>query len=310
MPTASCRPQQRRTARARWPVNRRQQDGHRCIFGPALQHPAHRPCTSGAIPVSSLQLKTRVLIVDDEPLARERLRRLLESEPSCELIGECGDGASAVAAIRSTSPDLVFLDVQMPELDGFEVLEKLGFDKLPAVIFVTAYDQFALKAFEVHAVDYLLKPINPDRLKQALQRALTHIQQHQTADLSRRLTALLADVGAGAKPLERLAVKSSGKVVFIKVEDIDWVEAADNYVNLHVGSESLLHRETMSSLESMLPASKFMRISRSTIVNVDRIKELQPLFHGEYSVILRNGARLTLSRTYRDKLAQLMGREP
>lgn len=256
-------------------------------------------------------VKIRVLIVDDEPLARERLRRLLASEPNCELVGECGDGASAIATIRATSPELVFLDVQMPECDGFEVLESLGLDKLPAVIFVTAYDQFALKAFEVHAVDYLLKPINPDRLKQAWQRALNQIQQRETADLSRRLSALLADVGGGvAKALERLAVKSSGKVVFIKVEDIDWVEAADNYVNLHVGNESLLHRETMSSLESMLPASKFMRISRSTIVNVDRIRELQPLFHGEYSVILRNGTRLTLSRTYRDKLAQLMGKDP
>jgi len=255
-------------------------------------------------------VKTRVLIVDDEPLARERLRRLLESEPSVEVAGECGDGASAVATISATSPDLVFLDVQMPEFGGFEVLEKLSSDKLPAVIFVTAYDQFALKAFEVHAIDYLLKPINPDRLKQALQRALNQIQQQQATDLSRRLAALLAEVGGGARAPERLAVKSSGKVVFIKVEDIDWVEAADNYVNLHVGAESFLHRETMSALESLLPASKFMRISRSTIVNVDRIKELQPLFHGEYSVILRNGARLTLSRSYRDKLAQLMGKEP
>jgi two-component system LytT family response regulator len=251
-----------------------------------------------------------VLIVDDEPLARERLRRLIEAESDLEVTGECGDGASAVAAIRSTAPDLVFLDVQMPELDGFAVLKKAGLEKLPAVIFVTAYDQFALKAFEVHAVDYLLKPISAARLKQALQRARSHIEQRQTTDLSRRLTALLADVGAGARALERLAVRSSGKVVFIKVEDIDWVEAADNYVSLHVGSESLLHRETMSSLESMLPASKFMRISRSTIVNVDRIKELQPLFHGEYAVILRNGTRLTLSRSYRDKLAQLMGKEP
>jgi two-component system LytT family response regulator len=254
--------------------------------GEPTVHPA---CTASAIPVCSSQLKTRVLIVDDEPLARERLRRLLQAEVNIDLVGECADGASAVATIRSTAPDLVFLDVQMPELDGFAVLEQLGPDKLPAVIFVTAYDQFALKAFEVHAVDYLLKPINADRLKQALQRALNHIQQRQTADLSRRLTALLADVSTGARPVARLAVKSSGKVVFIKVEDIDWVEASDNYVNLHIGSDSLLHRETMSSLESLLPAGKFMRISRSTIVNVDRIKELQPLFHGEYAVILRNG---------------------
>lgn len=248
-----------------------------------------------------------MLIVDDEPLARERLRRLLQADSDLELVGECEDGVSAVAMIRSTAPDLVFLDVQMPELDGFGVLKQLGPDRLPAVIFVTAYDQFALKAFEVHAVDYLLKPINAERLKQALQRALNQIQQRQTGDLSRHLTALLADV-SGARALERLAVKSSGKVVFVKVEDIDWIEASDNYVNLHLGNDSILHRETMSSLESMLPAAKFMRISRSTIVNVDRIKELQPLFHGEYAVILRNGTRLTLSRSYRDKVAQLTGK--
>jgi two-component system LytT family response regulator len=254
-------------------------------------------------------LKTRVLIVDDEPLARERLRRLVESDPELEVIGECGDGASALETIRSGSPDLVLLDVQMPELDGFQVLKKIERDKLPAIIFVTAYDQFALKAFEVHAVDYLLKPINPERLKQALRRALDQLQQRQATDLSRKISALLADVGVSARSLERLAVKSSGKVIFVKAQDIDWVEAADNYVNLHVGNEAFLHRETMSSLESMLPADRFMRISRSTIVNVDRVKELQPLFHGEYAVILRNGTRLTLSRTHRHKLAQLMGKE-
>jgi len=254
-------------------------------------------------------VKTRVLIVDDEPLARERLRRLLEQEPDFELLGECGDGASAVTTIRSSAPDLVFLDVQMPELDGFGVLAKIGGDRMPGVIFVTAYDQFALKAFEVHAVDYLLKPVNPERLKAACQRARQQVQQRQGTDLSEKLSALLADVGGGPKPSERLAVKSTGKVVFIKVDDIDWVEAADNYVSLHVGNEEHLHRETMSSLETMLPAGKFMRISRSTIVNVDRIKELQPLFHGEYAVILRTGTRLTLSRSYREKLPLLMGKE-
>jgi len=254
-------------------------------------------------------VKTRVLIVDDEPLARERLRRLLEQEPDLELLGECGDGAAAVTTIRSTAPDLVFLDVQMPELNGFEVLAKIAGDQMPAVVFVTAFDQFALKAFEVHAVDYLLKPVNPERLKAACQRARHQIQQRQGTDLSQKLSALLADVGGGSKPPERLAVKSTGKVVFIKVDDIDWVEAADNYVSLHVGNEEHLHRETMSTIESTLPAGKFMRISRSTIVNVDRIKELQPLFHGEYAVILRSGTRLTLSRSYREKLPLLMGKE-
>jgi two-component system, LytTR family, response regulator len=254
-------------------------------------------------------MKIRVLIVDDEPLARERLRTLLEAEPDLEIAGECGDGKAAVAAIRDSPPEVVFLDVQMPELDGFEVVEQIGREKMPAVIFVTAFDRYALKAFDVHAADYLLKPVDPDRLKTALRRAITQIQQCQGNDLNRRLTALLADVGPKAKPIERVAVKSSGKVVFVKVDDVDWIEAADNYVSLHAGNEEHLHRETMSALETLLPPEKFMRISRSTIVNVDRIKELQPLFHGEYAVILRNGTRLTLSRSYREKLAQLLGKE-
>jgi two-component system LytT family response regulator len=256
-------------------------------------------------------VKTRVLIVDDEPLARDRVRKLLEDEPRVELIGECPDGASAVQAIRQLTPDLVFLDVQMPELDGFGVLAEVGGETMPAVIFVTAHDQFALRAFEVHALDYLLKPFDKERFMTALRRALDHIQSRNSGNLSQQITALLADVRPESRPrqIERLAVKSSGRVIFVKVEDIDWIEAADNYVSLHVGPEEHLHRETMASLEGQLPQNKFMRISRSTIVNVDRIKELQPMFHGEYAVILRNGKRLTLSRSYRDKLDQLMGRE-
>ncbi len=255
-------------------------------------------------------MKIRVLIVDDEPLARERVRKLLEGVPEAECIGECPDGASAVEAIRRESPDLVLLDVQMPELDGFGVLAQITGARMPAIIFVTAHDQFALKAFEVHAVDYLLKPFDKERFKVALSRAVDQIRHHEAGELSQRLSALLAEVRPDPKPkhIDRLAIKSSGRVVIVKVADIDWVEAADNYVSLHVGNEQHLHRETMSSLESQLPSEKFMRISRSTIVNVDRIKELQPLFHGEYAVILRNGTKLTLSRSYRDKLDELMGR--
>lgn len=255
-------------------------------------------------------MKIRALIVDDEPLARERLRKLLEKEPEIELLGECADGVAAVEVIRRQSPDLVFLDVTMPELDGFGVLAQIGGERMPAVVFTTAHDQFALKAFEVHAVDYLLKPFDQERFHTALRRAVGQVRQRQTGDLNQRLNALLADVRSESKSkyAERIAVKSSGRVVFVKVDDIDWVEAADNYVSLHVGHEEHLHRETMSALETQLPPRKFMRISRSTIVNVDRIKELQPLFHGEYAVILRNGAKLTLSRSYREKLDQLMGR--
>ena len=255
-------------------------------------------------------MKIKVLIVDDEPLARERLRKLLETEPDIEIIGECADGREAVAAVKKRAPDLLFLDVQMPELDGFGVLEAIQGERMPAVVFVTAHDKFALRAFEVHAVDYLLKPFDRERFQTALRRALNQIKHHQTGELSQRLTALLAEVKPEAKHLERLAIKASGRVIFLKTDDIDWIEAADNYVSLHIGAETHLHRETMSALATELSPKKFLRISRSTIVNVERIKELQPLFHGEYVVILRNGAKLTLSRNYREALRQLMGKLP
>ena len=246
--------------------------------------------------------------MDDEPLARERIRQLLHKEPDIEILGECADGRDAVAAIGKYKPDLVFLDVQMPELDGFGVLDQLERRVMPAIVFVTAYDQFALRAFEVHALDYLLKPFDSGRFKKALERARERIQRLPADDLSRRISELLADLKPAPKQ-NRLAIKSGGKVLVLKIDDIDWVEAADNYVNLHIGNESHLHRETMAALEARFPAEKFMRISRSTMVNIERIKELQPMFHGEYSVILRNGTRLTLSRGYREKLNQLLGRE-
>lgn len=254
--------------------------------------------------------RIQTLIVDDEPLARERLRLLLEDQPDIAIMGECADGIEALDMIREQRPDLVFLDVQMPELDGFGLLAELDQDALPAIIFVTAHDQFALRAFEVHALDYLLKPFDSERLQTALQRARNWLERRGTSGLGERLAALLADLrGSGARPQDRLAVKSSGRVVLLRHEEIDWIEAADNYVNLHVGKESHLLRETMNSLEQRLPANRFLRISRSTIVNLDRVRELQPLFHGEYSVILRDGTRLTLSRGYRDKLGLLMGKE-
>ena len=253
-------------------------------------------------------MKVRIILADDEPLARERLRDLLMADSRIELIAECSNGQEAVEAIQAHSPDLVFLDVQMPELDGFGVLAELEASRRPAVIFVTAHDKFALRAFEVHAIDYLLKPFDRERFKTALERALNHLKQHDTNDLKDRLSALLKDVRSETKYPERIAIKSTGKVIFVKTSEINWIEAADNYVNLHVGTEAHLHRETMSSLEEMLDPSRFMRISRSTMVNIDGIKELQPLFHGEYSVILKNGTRLTLSRGYREKLQQLLGK--
>lgn len=249
--------------------------------------------------------KVRTLIIDDEELARERLASLLAKEPDVEVIGEADDGRTALAAILREKPDLVFLDVQMPEMNGFEVLDALSNENRPNVVFVTAHDKFALKAFDVHAVDYLLKPFDRDRFKTALKRAL---EKARSKGAQAEVNAVLDEVRSAAKPVDRLLIKTDGRVLLLKVEDIDWVEAADNYVNLHAGSDSHLMRETMNSLEGKLPVEKFMRISRSTIVNLERIKELQPMFHGEYVVILKNGTKLTLSRSYRDKLDKLMGK--
>jgi len=254
-------------------------------------------------------MKIRALIVDDEPLARERLASLLAAEKDIEVIGQCANGIEALAAIQEKTPDLVFLDVQMPELDGFGVLAALEGERKPAVIFVTAHDRFALKAFEVHAIDYLLKPFDRERLQKALNRAREQVKRQQGGEIDERLSALLAGLNKEApKHIDRIAVKGSGRVTIVKISDIDWIEAADNYVNLHTGKEAHLHRETMSALEQKLPPSKFLRISRSTVVNVDRIKELQPMFHGDYTVILQNGTKLSLSRGYRDALNQLLGK--
>ncbi len=250
----------------------------------------------------------RVLIIDDEPLARQRLRALVEDEPDLELAGECTDGRAAIAGIRAHKPDLVFLDVCMPELDGFGVLEALAAEERPAaVVFVTAHDRFALKAFDVDAVDYLLKPFDRERFQKALQRARGQIGRAQTEEVSQQLKALLEDARAGRKYLDRIVVKSVSRVFFLRVEEIDWIEAAGNYLKLHVGAEAHLLRETMGSLEGRLDPAKFLRIHRSTMVNIERIQELQPWFHGDYAVLLRDGTRLTLSRSYRQKLQDLFG---
>ncbi|HVR36953.1 MAG TPA: LytTR family DNA-binding domain-containing protein [Methylomirabilota bacterium] len=251
-------------------------------------------------------MKIRTVIVDDEPLARSRLKTLLKAESDIELLAECATGQEAIETLDAKSPDLVFLDVQMPELSGFDVLDALKQRPLPRIIFVTAHDQFALKAFEVHAIDYLLKPFDRERFQQALDRAREELRRQDPSAINDRLTALLAELPGTARAPDRLVIKSGGRVILLKLADIDWIEAADNYLNLHLGNETHLHRETLSSIESRLPAGQFLRISRSTIVNVDRIKELQPMFHGDYVVILRNGTRLNLSRTYRDQLQKLL----
>jgi two-component system LytT family response regulator len=246
--------------------------------------------------------KIRTLIVDDEPLARERLAGMLAAEPDIEVIGQCRDGEEAVKAIVEQTPDLVFLDIQMPQMNGFEVIEAVGGERMPLVIFVTAHDQYALRAFQVRALDYLLKPFDRDRFRDALQRARKQVERDDSGEIGRRLLALVKDMRRDQPRTDRLVVKSGGRLFFLRADEIDWIEAAGNYVRLHVGSTSYLLRETMNAIEGRLDPEKFFRIHRCRIVNMERIQELQPWLNGEYAVLLRTGTRLTLSRGYREKL--------
>lgn len=248
----------------------------------------------------------RVVIVDDEPIGREGVRTQLLREPDVEIVGECGDGLEAVETIRELSPELVFLDVQMPGMDGFEVVQTLGIEAMPSVVFVTAYDKYALQAFEVNAVDYLLKPFDSERFQKAFQRARLEIQRKTAEAINEKLVALLESMRPQHRYLERLVVKSGGRIFFLPVSEIDWIESADNYVNLHSGRESHLIRETLTSLETKLDPEEFLRIRHSAIVNVKKIKELHPLFKGEYEIVLHNGVKLTSSRRYRHKLEMLL----
>ena len=252
-------------------------------------------------------MKVRTLIVDDEPLGRERIRTLLEGDKEIELVGEIGDGKTAIAAIKTLKPDLVFLDIQMPEMDGFGVLEAISAEPMPAIIFVTAFDKYAVQAFEVHALDYLLKSFDRERFAAALQRAKEAIRSAPVRTLNARLAGLLEDLEAKKGRLTRLVVKSAGRVVFLPVEEIDWIEAADNYVRVHAGKETHLIRETLQSLEKRLDPAKFLRIHRSSVVNLERIRELRPAFHGDYLVRLTDGTELILSRNYREKLLEPLG---
>ncbi|MCI0485718.1 MAG: LytTR family DNA-binding domain-containing protein [Blastocatellia bacterium] len=250
----------------------------------------------------------KVLIVDDEPLARERIRDMLRADADIQIVGDCSNGNEAIAAIRRQSPDLIFLDVQMPESDGFEVLSKLDPGSMPAVIFVTAYDQYAVRAFEVYALDYLLKPFDCERFERALERAKTHIRKKGEGSLGQRILSALEEIKTRPVHLDRLVIKMNGHVFFVRAEEIDWIEAEGNYVRLHVGRETYLLRDTISGLEEQLDPRNFLRVHRSAIVNIDRIQELQPWFHGEYKIILQDGMELTLSRTYREKLNEFLGR--
>ena len=250
----------------------------------------------------------RTLIIDDESLARERIRDMLASQPQIEIIAECANGQEAIEAIQLHSPDLVFLDVEMPGIDGFGVLEALPPERIPTIIFVTAYDQYAVRAFEVYALDYLLKPFDQERFDKALDRAKAQIMSERSDTLSQRILSALEEIKTRPVHLERLVIKMNGHVFFIKAEEIDWLEAEGNYVRLHAGKESYLLRDTITALELQLDPKRFIRVHRSAIVNIDRITELQPWFHGEYRIILSEGVQLTLSRTYREKLHELLGR--
>jgi two-component system LytT family response regulator len=250
----------------------------------------------------------RVLIVDDEPLARGVLREMLQSDPEVAIVGECANGKEAVQALQESAPDLLFLDIQMPEMGGFEVLDALQGRPIPHLVFVTAYDQYAVRAFEVHALDYILKPFDRERFEASWQRAKAQVLRERNGGVEQRILSLLEDLKAGTKYLERLVIKSSGRIYFLETNDIDWIQAEGNYVSVHTGKKAHLLRETISSLESQLDPKKFLRIHRSAIVRIDRIKELQPWFHGEYHIVLQDGTELTLSRNYRDRLQEALGK--
>jgi two-component system LytT family response regulator len=257
-------------------------------------------------PVERSVVKIRTLIADDEPLARERLRTLLAQHHDIDIIGECSNGTDAIAAITDLRPDLILLDVEMPQVDGFGVLEALEPDALPAVVFVSAHDQYAVRAFESHALDYILKPFDEARVDRALHRVRDQLARAQgIRPIDSGLVSLLEEL-RDRRRSDRLVVKTGGRVVFLRTEDIDWVEASGNYVRLHVGGEAHLLRESMKNMERRLDPTTFVRIHRSAIVNVDRIRELEPWFHGEYIVILRDGTRLTSSRVFSDRLNALI----
>src|SRR3954471_22119688 len=252
--------------------------------------------------------KTRVLIADDEPLGRARLRMLLAQEPWIEIVAECADAPATIAAIEKLHPELVFLDVQMPGGSGFDVIETVGAARMPFVIFVTAFDRYALRAFDVHALDYLLKPFDRDRFQQALTRANQQLEKQNGGDIEKRLAAIVNDLRPTKVKTDRFVVKSGGRIFFVRTSEIDWIEAAGNYVKLHVGNDSHLIRETMNAVETKLSPDTFVRIHRCHIVNIEQVRELQPWFNGEYVVFLKNGTRLTLSRGYRERLQDRIGR--
>ena len=250
-------------------------------------------------------MKIRTLIVDDMPLSRQRTRRYLAGEPDVEIIGECGEGEAALRAIGTLTPDLVLLDVQMPGMNGLELLEKIPAERRPAVVFITAFDEFAVPAFAAHAVDFLLKPFDREQVAKVLGRVREHLSTKAAAAPTAQASAALSE--HPGPYLDRIAVKSVGRTVFVATDAVDWLETAGNYVCLHAGKDTHVVRETMNQIESQLDPRKFVRIHRSTLVRIEAIREIQPLFNGDRAVILRDGTKLTMSRSYRDKAKAALG---
>ncbi len=240
----------------------------------------------------------RVVIIDDELPARKKIRAFLQDEPSIEIVGEASDGLEAVNIVEQLKPELIFLDIQMPHLTGFEVLQQLDSEIMPKVIFTTAYDQYALKAFEVHAIDYLLKPFDQERFQDALK----HAFQQSANKIPSQLSNLISTLNKQRNYLQRILLKTSGKIIILKIDDINWIEAEEKYVQLHTSKEKYLYRETMNALEQELDPQKFVRIHRSYIVQLDFIKELTPWSHGDYLVILKDGTELNMGRNYRERI--------
>jgi len=251
--------------------------------------------------------RIKVSIVDDEPLARKRVAQLLEKESDVEIVADCADGLAAISAINKHQPDLIFLDVQMPEVSGFDVLRELKGGKTPAVIFVTAFDQYTIQAFDVSAVDYLLKPFSEERFRQAVSRARQHLRPKSENDDGQRFSRLLDHLNLSKGFLERLIVSHKNRLILVPVNDVDWIESYGNYLKIHAGSKTYLLRETMNALAARTDPEKFIRIHRATLVNVERIRELQPMFGGLYTVVLRDGTELTLSRNYRKSVLEKFG---
>ncbi len=251
----------------------------------------------------------RAMIVDDEPLAREKVSLFASSEPDLEVVATCSNGVEALSSFNTHTPDLIFLDIQMPELNGFDFLRQLKTDTMPGIIFITAYDEFALRAFEYHALDYLLKPFDKERFHRAVHHATVSMSTKEEKEKShKQVVTLLESLKKDSSSLERLIVKTNGRVLFLKVNDIDWMEAAGNYIKLHVGNETHLIRETMNSLEQQLNGKIFVRVHRSTIINIDRIKELQPWFNGDYKITLTTNVQVIMSRGYRKHFSSIIGK--